>query len=96
MNESVIERSLDMADTEDVLSVLTRRGVGRTVVDDLLFLLIFGSLLSSLGLKHSKEERPSQNSKQNEQLRTNISERSDQNANQNGQNKTDESCEPNK
>ena len=57
MNESVIERSLDMADTENVLSVLTRRGVGRTVVDDLLFLLIFGSLLSSLGLKHIKEER---------------------------------------
>ena len=57
MNESVVERSLNVADTEDVLSVLAGLGVGRTVVDDLLFLLIFGSLLSSLGLKHSKEER---------------------------------------
>ena len=50
MNESVIERSLDVADAEDVLRVLAWRGRGWAVVDDLLLLLDLGSLLSSLGL----------------------------------------------
>ena len=51
MNESVVERSLNVADTEDVLSVLAGLGVGRTVVDRLLLLLLIGlSLLLSFGL----------------------------------------------
>ena len=50
MNESVVECSLDMANTEDVLIVLARLSVGGTIVDHLLFLLLFGILLSSLGL----------------------------------------------
>ena len=50
MNESVIERSLDVADAEDVLSVLAWRRGGWSVVDDLLLLLDLLTLLSSLGL----------------------------------------------
>ena len=48
MNKGVVERSLDVADTEDVLSVFTGLGVGGSVVDDLLFFDLVGSLLSSL------------------------------------------------
>ena len=54
VNESVVERSLDVADTEDVLSVLAGRGLGRAIVDDLLFLLLVGSLLCSLRLYTEK------------------------------------------
>lgn len=50
VNESVVERSLDVANTEDVLGVLAGRGLGRAVVSDLLFLLLVGSLLCSLRL----------------------------------------------
>ena len=50
VNESVIERSLDVAHAEDVLSVLAWGGGGGSVIDDLLLFLDFGSLLSSLGL----------------------------------------------
>jgi len=58
VNESVIERSLDVAHAEDVLSVLAWRRRGGSVVDDLLFLLLFGSLLiSSLGLDTDKDKR---------------------------------------
>ena len=49
MNESVVERGLDVADTEDVGSVLVaglaRLGVGGSVVDDLLLLLFVITLL---------------------------------------------------
>ena len=51
VNESVIERSLDVADAEDVLRILAWRGCGRAVVDDLLLLFDLGSLFSSLGLQ---------------------------------------------
>ena len=50
VNESVIERSLDVADAEDVLRVLAWRRGGWSVVDDLLLLLDLLTLLSSLGL----------------------------------------------
>ena len=45
MNESVVERSLNVAHAEDVLGVLARLGRGGTIVDDLLLLLLSGSLL---------------------------------------------------
>ena len=51
MNESVVERSLDVAHTENVGGVLAWSGLGGTVVDDLLFLLLFSSLLGSFGLR---------------------------------------------
>ena len=57
MNESVVERSLDVADGEDVLGVLARLRVGRAVVDDLLLLLLIGSLLLCFGLYKYKRER---------------------------------------
>ena len=50
VNESVVERSLDVANTEDVLGVLAGGGLGRAVVSDLLFLLLVGSLLCSFRL----------------------------------------------
>merc|ERR1712173_214635 len=45
VNESVVERSLNVADSEDVLRVLAGLGVGRAVVDHLLLLLLIGSSL---------------------------------------------------
>ncbi len=49
VNESVVKRSLDVADAEDVGSVLVARlaglGVGRTVVDNLLLFLNVVTLL---------------------------------------------------
>ena len=54
VNESVVERSLDVADTKDVLGVFAGRGLRRTVVDDLLFFLLVGSLLCSLRLNTEK------------------------------------------
>ena len=38
VNESVVERGLDVANTENVIGVLARLGVGRAVVGDLLLL----------------------------------------------------------
>ena len=51
VNESVVERGLNVADTENVLSVLARLGVGGTVVGHLLLLGLVSSLLLVLGLK---------------------------------------------
>ena len=45
MNKSVVERSLDMADTEDILSIFARLGVRRPVVGDLLLFWLISSLL---------------------------------------------------
>ena len=56
MNESVIERSFDVANSENVIGVLAWRGGGRTVIDDLLLLLDVGSLLCSLGLLKKVKE----------------------------------------
>ena len=50
VNESVVERSLNVANTEDVLRVLAGLGVGRTVVDHLLLLLLIGISLLLGGL----------------------------------------------
>ena len=55
MNESVVERSLNVADTEDVLSVLAGLGVRRTVVDHLLLLLLIGLSLLLGGLWTNKK-----------------------------------------
>ena len=49
MNESVVESCLDVADSKDVLSVLAWSGLWWSVVDDFLFLLLGGVLLT-LGL----------------------------------------------
>ena len=62
VNESVVERGLDVAHTEDIIDVLAWLGVGRAVVGDLLLLgfvrLLLcsrlntnGSQVSSLGLE---------------------------------------------
>ena len=50
MDERVVERGLDVADAEDVLSVLARSGRGWSVIDHLLLFLDLLTLLSSLGL----------------------------------------------
>ena len=50
VDESVVEGSLDVADTEVVLLLLLGGVLLRTVVDNLLLLLLFGTLLCSLGL----------------------------------------------
>ena len=51
MNESVVESSLNVAHSEDVLSVLSWSGLWRSVVDDLFLLLLSGiSSLLSFGL----------------------------------------------
>ena len=54
MNESVVERSLDVAHTEDVGGVLVAGlawlGVGGTIVDDLLLILLGITLLLCFGL----------------------------------------------
>ena len=50
VNESIVERSLDVADAENVLGVLAGLGLRGTVVDHLLFLLLVGSLLLCSGL----------------------------------------------
>ena len=57
MNESVVERSLDVADAKDVLGVLAWGGGRGTIVDDLLLLLDVSSLLCSLGLKKMKKNQ---------------------------------------
>ena len=59
MNESVVESSLDVAHSEDVLSVLSWSGLWRSVVDDLLLLLLSGiSSLLSFGLRlHTKKHK---------------------------------------
>ena len=44
VNESVVESSLDVANTENVLSLFSGGGLGRTVVSHLLFLHDSGSL----------------------------------------------------
>jgi len=57
VNESVVERSLDVADAKDVLGVLAWGGGRGTIVDDLLLLLDVSSLLCSLGLKKMKKNQ---------------------------------------
>lgn len=48
MNERVIERSLDVADAEEVFRILSCLG-RRWALENLLILLVLGSLLSSVG-----------------------------------------------
>ena len=54
VNESVVERGLDVADTEDVLSVLAGLSVGGTVVGHLLLLGLISTLLLCFGLNRQK------------------------------------------
>ena len=53
MNESVVESGLNVADTEDVVSILAGLSVGGTVVGNLLLLWLV-SLLLVLGLNMRK------------------------------------------
>ena len=48
VNESVVESSLDVADTEDVLLVVTWSGLWRSVVNNFLFFLLGISALLCL------------------------------------------------